>query len=142
IDRADGRQALATPGAELRDDDHVDAVIEDGAELRGAVADARVAVDADRHVDHERSDLPLGVALVALQALRPVRCRHGRTRYRATLTRWSGRWCTWPVDDERRLTAQGLERKQQLLDCAARLFAERGYADTRVIDIVREAGVA
>ena len=46
------------------------------------------------------------------------------------------------MDDERRLTAQGLERKQQLLDCAARLFAERGYADTRVIDIVRAAGVA
>jgi AcrR family transcriptional regulator len=44
--------------------------------------------------------------------------------------------------DERRLTPQGQERKQQLLDCAARLFAERGYADTRVIDIVREAGVA
>ena len=46
------------------------------------------------------------------------------------------------MDDERRLTAQGAERKQQLLDCAARLFAERGYADTRVIDIVRAAGVA
>ena len=46
------------------------------------------------------------------------------------------------MEDERRLTAQGLERKQQLLDCAARLFAERGYADTRVIDIVRAAGVA
>jgi len=46
------------------------------------------------------------------------------------------------VEDERRLTAQGAERKQQLLDCAARLFAERGYADTRVIDIVRAAGVA
>lgn len=42
----------------------------------------------------------------------------------------------------RRLTRQGLERKQQLLDHAARLFAERGYADTRVIDIVRAAGVA
>ena len=46
------------------------------------------------------------------------------------------------MDDERRLTAQGAERKQQLLDCAAGLFAERGYADTRVIDIVRAAGVA
>jgi len=46
------------------------------------------------------------------------------------------------VEDERRLTAQGAERKQQLLDCAAQLFAERGYADTRVIDIVRAAGVA
>jgi AcrR family transcriptional regulator len=44
--------------------------------------------------------------------------------------------------DERRFTQQGQERKQQLLDCAARLFAERGYDDTRVIDIVREAGVA
>jgi AcrR family transcriptional regulator len=43
---------------------------------------------------------------------------------------------------ERRLTPQGQERKQQLLDCAARLFAERGYDDTRVIDIVRAAGVA
>lgn len=43
---------------------------------------------------------------------------------------------------DRRLTRQGQERKQQLLDHAARLFAERGYADTRVIDIVRSAGVA
>jgi AcrR family transcriptional regulator len=43
---------------------------------------------------------------------------------------------------ERRLTRQGQERKQQLLDHAARLFAERGYAETRVIDIVRAAGVA
>ena len=46
------------------------------------------------------------------------------------------------MDDERRLTAQGLERKQQLLDRAGELFAERGYAETRVIDIVRAAGVA
>src|SRR3954464_15918627 len=44
--------------------------------------------------------------------------------------------------DQRKLTAQGQERKDQLLECAARLFAERGYADTRVIDIVKEAGVA
>jgi AcrR family transcriptional regulator len=47
-----------------------------------------------------------------------------------------------PVDDRRRFTAQGQERKQQLLDGAAELFAERGYADTRVIDIVRRAGAA
>lgn len=46
------------------------------------------------------------------------------------------------MDDGRRLTAQGRERKQQLLDCAAELFAERGYAETRVLDIVRAAGVA
>ncbi len=43
---------------------------------------------------------------------------------------------------ERQLTSQGRERKQQLLDRAGELFAERGYADTRVVDIVREAGVA
>jgi AcrR family transcriptional regulator len=44
--------------------------------------------------------------------------------------------------NDRRLTAQGEERKQQLLDCAAQLFAERGYAETRILDIVRQAGVA
>jgi AcrR family transcriptional regulator len=44
--------------------------------------------------------------------------------------------------DQRKLTTQGQVRKEQLLECAARLFSERGYADTRVIDIVHEAGVA
>lgn len=43
---------------------------------------------------------------------------------------------------ERRLTRQGQARKAELLEHAARLFAERGYQQTRVIDIVREAGVA
>ena len=43
---------------------------------------------------------------------------------------------------ESRRTRHGSERKQQLLDVAARLFAERGYENTRVIDICREAGVA
>ncbi|HVM08013.1 MAG TPA: TetR/AcrR family transcriptional regulator [Acidimicrobiales bacterium] len=43
---------------------------------------------------------------------------------------------------DRRLTRQGQERKQQLLEQASRLFAERGYAETRVIDIVHAAGVA
>ncbi len=42
----------------------------------------------------------------------------------------------------RRLTTQGEERKQQLIDEAAALFAERGYAETRVIAIVGAAGVA
>jgi AcrR family transcriptional regulator len=46
------------------------------------------------------------------------------------------------VDDDRQLTAQGRERKQQLVDCAARLFAERGFAETRIKDIVDAAGVA
>jgi AcrR family transcriptional regulator len=45
-------------------------------------------------------------------------------------------------EGDRRLTRQGEEHKQQLLDHAAELFAERGYAETRVIDIVRAAGVA
>src|SRR4051794_25439509 len=61
----------------------------------------------------------------------------------ATLTRGSrSDWTGAPMRDERQFTPQGRQRKQQLLDCAARLFAERGYDDTRVIDIVREAGVA
>ncbi|HEX8580789.1 MAG TPA: TetR family transcriptional regulator, partial [Acidimicrobiales bacterium] len=42
----------------------------------------------------------------------------------------------------RRLTTQGQERKQQLIDTAAELFAARGYADTRIADIVTAAGVA
>lgn len=58
------------------------------------------------------------------------------------LTRGSRSGTLLGVDADRHLTAQGKERKQQLLDCAAELFAERGYAETRVIDIVRAAGVA
>ncbi len=46
------------------------------------------------------------------------------------------------IDGDRQLTAQGLERKQQLVDCAAALFAQRGYAETRIKDIVEAAGVA
>ena len=42
----------------------------------------------------------------------------------------------------RRLTDQGRERKQQLLDQAAVLFSERGYAHTRIVDICEAAGVA
>ncbi len=44
--------------------------------------------------------------------------------------------------NDRQLTSQGAERKQQLFDAAARLFAEQGYAATRVVDIVDAAGVA
>ena len=47
-----------------------------------------------------------------------------------------------PAPDDRRLTRQGKARKAELLSHAATLFAERGYAETRVIDIVRAAGVA
>lgn len=42
----------------------------------------------------------------------------------------------------RRLTPQGEARKAELLEHAAGLFAERGYHRTRVVDIVRAAGVA
>jgi AcrR family transcriptional regulator len=46
------------------------------------------------------------------------------------------------VSNERRLTEQGRERREQLLACAAELFAERGYTNTRVVDICEAAGVA
>jgi AcrR family transcriptional regulator len=39
-------------------------------------------------------------------------------------------------------TRHGEERKQQLLDAAADLFAQHGYGATRIADICREAGVA
>jgi len=39
-------------------------------------------------------------------------------------------------------TRQGRERKQQLVDAAAELFAEHGYAKTRISDICARAGVA
>ena len=43
---------------------------------------------------------------------------------------------------ERRLTDQGRERKQQLLDASSTLFASRGYGATRIADICDAAGVA
>lgn len=42
----------------------------------------------------------------------------------------------------KRLTRQGKARKQQLMAEAAKLFSNSGYSSTRVIDIVRSAGVA
>lgn len=42
----------------------------------------------------------------------------------------------------RPLTEQGRERKQQLVDAAVALFAERGYSATRILDICDRAGVA
>ena len=43
---------------------------------------------------------------------------------------------------DRRHTEHGLERKQQLIDAAAELFAANGYAATRIQDICRRTGVA
>ena len=44
--------------------------------------------------------------------------------------------------DDRRHTEHGRERKQQLVDAAADLFADHGYAATRIQDICKRAGVA
>jgi AcrR family transcriptional regulator len=41
----------------------------------------------------------------------------------------------------RKLTHRGRERREQLIACAARLFAERGYHPTSVSDIVAALGV-
>ena len=41
----------------------------------------------------------------------------------------------------RKLTPRGRERRDQLMACAARLFAERGYHPTAVADIVADLGV-
>lgn len=46
------------------------------------------------------------------------------------------------MTESRTHTEQGLERKQQLLDAAAALFASKGYATTRIADICAAAGVA
>jgi AcrR family transcriptional regulator len=47
------------------------------------------------------------------------------------------------VDDEERvLTRQGRDRKAHLLKHAEQLFMEKGYADTRMVDIAAAAGVA
>src|SRR5690606_12288153 len=122
----------------------VDAVVEDRAELRRAVPQARVAVDADRHLDPQRRVLPLRVALPRRQALAAGGGGHrgGTVAPGQVIDPWVKTGQAHAVEPDRRLAVQGEERKQQLIDCAAVLFAERGYAETRVIDIVRAAGVA
>ena len=47
-----------------------------------------------------------------------------------------------PSGNGRSHTRHGEERKQQLLDAAAVLFAQHGYGSTRIADICRQAGVA
>jgi AcrR family transcriptional regulator len=46
------------------------------------------------------------------------------------------------TSDSRSLTRHGQDRKADLLHHAEQLFAERGYEDTRMIDIAAAAGVA
>lgn len=43
---------------------------------------------------------------------------------------------------QKRLTAKGRQRREQVLDCALACFAERGYHETTIEDIVTRAGVA
>ena len=43
---------------------------------------------------------------------------------------------------ERQLTRHGADRKAELLEHAEALFLERGYDDTRMVDIAERAGVA
>src|SRR3954468_16618253 len=83
VDRAHRRKAFLATGTQLRDDDHVDAVVEDRTELRRTMPDARVAIDANGHVDLEGRVLPLRIAFVTLQALGPVPCRHRHRSYGA-----------------------------------------------------------
>lgn len=45
-------------------------------------------------------------------------------------------------DPNKSLTKAGRVRKAQLLEKAAELFAENGYEETRVVDIMRAAGVS
>jgi AcrR family transcriptional regulator len=47
-----------------------------------------------------------------------------------------------PVSETRSLTRHGQDRKAELLHHAEQLFAQRGYEDTRMIDIADAAGVA
>ena len=49
---------------------------------------------------------------------------------------------TATASPSRQLTDQGRERKQQLVEAAVELFAEHGYAKTRISDICAKAGVA
>src|SRR5436305_8971169 len=77
VDGADG-DTLAAARTELRDDDDVDAVVEDGAELWRAVANAGVAVDALGHLDAKGGQTPLRVSLPRRDALLAAGRRHRR----------------------------------------------------------------
>jgi AcrR family transcriptional regulator len=46
------------------------------------------------------------------------------------------------MTEQRRLTDQGQQRRQQLITAAGELFSSRGYGATRVSDICAQAGVA
>ena len=79
------RQALVAARTELRNDDDIDAVVEDGAEGLWAGSKAGIAVDADAHVDHHRWVFPHRIALARFDSEGPAclwfvvgRIGHGR----------------------------------------------------------------
>ena len=71
VDAIDGahRQTLVAATAEFGHDDHVGTVVEDGAELRRAMSQTSIAVDAFEHLDAYRRVLPLGIASAMLDSV-------------------------------------------------------------------------
>jgi hypothetical protein len=63
------RKTLIAPAAQFRDNHHIGTDIEDGSQLRRAMTKARITVDAFRHLDAHRSEFPLRISLVSLNAL-------------------------------------------------------------------------
>jgi hypothetical protein len=79
VDGAD-RKALIAPAAQFRDNHHIGTDIEDSSKLRRAMTKACITVDAFRHLDAHRSEFPLRISLVSLNALvsrasHPLKCR-------------------------------------------------------------------
>lgn len=134
-------------------------MIEDRAEVWGARTQTRIAVDALGHLDAQRHVEPLrvacsrGYALVATdrhchecrlpheRALDP-RVKIGWTSGVTEVSAMSDQASDNIDTDARQHTEHGRERKQQILDAAAELFTDRGYAATRIADICQSAGVA
>ncbi len=63
-------------------------------------------------------------------------------RFRRSAAGAAGTIAAVAADDDRVLTRQGQDRKAELLEHAERLFTERGFANTRMVDIADAAGVA
>ena len=79
VDRADGK-ALVAPAAQFGNDDDVDSVVEDRAEVRRAVAQTGIAVDALEHLDAQWRVLPLRVSGPVLDPFVPGRAAHTCSR--------------------------------------------------------------
>lgn len=72
-----GLDALIAARTELGNDYYVNVMVENGAELRWTVPNTRVAIDTDRHINVQRSGLPLRVALAFIYA--DISGRRGHT---------------------------------------------------------------